>query len=196
MRTTKDHMRTTESVPTLDPPRSRTDATLPAHESPPADTSTVNYVWAVLRISLGWVFLWAFLDKTFGFGAATESDSSWIEGGSPTEGYLSFATRGPLKGWFDWMAGDVWADWLFMIALLGIALALGIGMRIAAASGATLLLFMWAAAPWPENNPFMDDHIVYAITVVGLALVNAGDHWGVGQWWNSQPTVHQHPILR
>lgn len=56
---------------------------------------TQMHVWAVLRISLGWIFLWAFLDKTFGLGAATESDNAWVDGGSPTEGYLSFATRGP-----------------------------------------------------------------------------------------------------
>ena len=28
-----------------------------------------RYVWAGLRIALGWIFLWAFLDKTFGSGS-------------------------------------------------------------------------------------------------------------------------------
>ena len=38
------------------------------------------------------------------------------------------------------MAGAVWADWLFMIGhfAIGTALVLGVGMRIAAASGALL----------------------------------------------------------
>lgn len=178
--------------------RSGEDAASPSRESPAGQSSAVNYVWAVLRISLGWIFLWAFLDKTFGLGVATESENAWVDGGSPTEGYLSFATRGPLKGWFDWMAGDAWADWLFMVGLLGIgiALILGIGMRLAAATGAALLVLMWAASLWPENNPFLDDHLIYAIALVVLALVHAGDTWGLGRWWNRQPLVRQHPILR
>jgi CPA2 family monovalent cation:H+ antiporter-2 len=38
---------------------------------------------------MGFVFLWAFLDKTFGFGYATASGKGWIDGGSPTEGFLA-----------------------------------------------------------------------------------------------------------
>lgn len=157
-----------------------------------------KHIWAVLRISLGWIFLWAFLDKTFGLGAATEAESAWTNGGSPTDGFLNFATRGPLKSWFDWMAGDAWADWLFMIGLLaiGLALILGIAMRAAAATGTALLVFMWASTLWPENNPFMDDHLVYAIALIGLALVDAGETWGIGTWWNGQQIVKKYPVLR
>ncbi len=66
-----------------------------------------------------------------------------------------------------------------MIGLAGIgaALLLGIAMRIAAASGALMLMLMHAAAPILENNPFMDDHLVYALVLVGLALVGAGRTW-------------------
>ena len=35
---------------------------------------------------LGFEFLWAFLDKTFGFGYATPAERAWINGGSPTKG--------------------------------------------------------------------------------------------------------------
>ncbi len=60
-----------------------------------------------------------------------------------------------------------------MIGLAGIgaALILGIGMRIAAAGSAALVL-MWTAVLPPENNVFMDDHLIYAILIVGLALVS------------------------
>src|SRR5829696_1447309 len=44
---------------------------------------------AVFRVVLGFEFLWAFLDKTFGFGYATPSARAWIHGGSPTKGFLS-----------------------------------------------------------------------------------------------------------
>ena len=56
----------------------------------------IDYVLATLRISLGSIFLWAFLDKMFGLGYATSSEDAWINGGSPTEGYLQFAAGGIL----------------------------------------------------------------------------------------------------
>ena len=42
---------------------------------------------AVLRITTGSIFLWAFVDKTFGLGYATASDSARINEGSPTKGF-------------------------------------------------------------------------------------------------------------
>ncbi|MFD7659099.1 hypothetical protein ACFV4N_34405, partial [Actinosynnema sp. NPDC059797] len=43
---------------------------------------------AVLRVATGLVFLWAFLDKAFGFGYATKAANAWVDGGSPTRGFL------------------------------------------------------------------------------------------------------------
>ena len=151
--------------------------------------------WAAARLSIGFVFLWAFFDKLLALGYATGVDretgavdrfgeAAWINGGSPTTGFLSSAT-GPFKGMFEAMAGAAWADWLFMAGLLaiGVALVLGIGMRVAAASGALLLILMWMASLPLDNNPFMDDHLVYAIVLVGLAVVHAGDTLGLGRLW-------------
>jgi thiosulfate dehydrogenase [quinone] large subunit len=42
----------------------------------------------------------------------------------------------------------------------------------------------------------LDDHILGAITVVVLALVAAGNVWGLGKWWTSQDLVRKHPWLR
>jgi thiosulfate dehydrogenase (quinone) large subunit len=166
------------------------------------ETSTsavvARYSAAVARLSLGWVFLWAFLDKTFGLGFATESENAWIDGGSPTNGFLSNAPTGPFKDFYNSFAGDAWADWLFMIGLLGIGVALmaGIAMRIAAATGALLLVLMWSAVLAPENNPFMDDHIVYAIVLVLLAALGAGKTLGFGAFWEKLPVVQRFPFLK
>ncbi len=153
---------------------------------------------AIIRLSLGWVFLWAFLDKTFGLGFATESENAWIDGGSPTEGFLSFATKGPFASAYQEIAGAAWADWLFMIGLagIGVALMLGIAMRIAAVSGAVMLVLMWTAVLAPPNNPFMDDHLVYAMILGVLALTDAGDMWGFGRRWRALNPVARYPILR
>lgn len=171
-------------------------------------SSALDKVWAVTRISLGWVFLWAFLDKTFALGFATGraedgsidfmGDAAWISGGSPTNGFLSFGTKGPFAEFFQSFAGAAWADWLFMLGLLGIgvALILGIGMRIGAVAGAVMLVLMWmASAIWPDNNPFMDDHLIYAMVLIGLAMADAGKTWGLGRWWQQTELVEKYPIL-
>lgn len=164
-----------------------------AHSAPAAHRP-VDYVWAVTRISIGWVFLWAFLDKTFGWGFATPANRAWIEGGSPTTGFLKGTGENALGGFFSSLAGQVWVDWLFMAGLLGIgaALILGVGTRVAAATGSLLLVLMWAAELPLANNPFMDDHIIYSIVLVGLAMANAGGTLGLG----NLPIVQRHPILK
>ncbi|MGW5157653.1 hypothetical protein ACWEPN_19445 [Nonomuraea wenchangensis] len=142
----------------------------------------VQYVWAAARIALGWVFLWAFLDKTFGWGFATPAAKAWINGGSPTTGFLKGTGENALGGLFTALAGQVWVDWLFMLGLLGVgtALVLGVGTRIAAVAGALMMALMWAAELPLTTNPFMDEHIIYAIVLAGLALANAGTTLGLG----------------
>ncbi|MGW3890722.1 hypothetical protein ACWD69_18700 [Micromonospora chokoriensis] len=158
----------------------------------------VRYILAGTRLALGWIFLWAFIDKMLGLGMATESKNAWINGGSPTKGFLTFGVAGPFKDVYTGIAGAAWADWLFMVGLagIGVALLLGIGIRVAAVTGGLLLVLMWTAVLPPENNPFMDDHLIYAAVLAVLALVNAGDTWGLGRVWAKLPVVQRLPWLR
>jgi thiosulfate dehydrogenase (quinone) large subunit len=163
---------------------------------------------AVFRVVLGFEFLWAFLDKTFGLGYATPAARAWVNGGSPTKGFLSRVAAGPLESTFHAWAGAAWADWLFMVGLLaiGVALVLGVGLRVAAASGTVMMLLMWAAE-WPlakftsagepttSTNPIVDYHIVYALALVALALTYAGHTWGLGRWWARLGFVQRHRWL-
>jgi thiosulfate dehydrogenase (quinone) large subunit len=146
---------------------------------------------------LGFTFLWAFLDKLFGLGHSTPSERSWLNGGSPTKGFLANSADGPFAGLYQDIAGAAWADWLFMLGLLavGVALLLGIGMRVAAASGALLYLLMWTVVLPPENNPIIDDHIIGALAVITVALLHAGDTAGLGRWWKAQPLVRRNRWL-
>jgi len=151
---------------------------------------------AALRISLGLVFLWAFLDKTFGLGYSTPSTRSWISGGSPTNGFLSHVAVGPFEAMFHSIAGTWWADTLFMIGLLaiGVSLILGVGLRLSAIAGTLMMALMWAAE-WPlaqftstgeasgSTHPFMDYHVIYALSMIVLAVIGAGQYFGVGSWW-------------
>ncbi|GAA1521441.1 hypothetical protein [Kribbella lupini] len=165
----------------------------------PARISTAaGRALAVLRIAFGFTFLWAFVDKVFGFGYATPAGKGWIDGGDPTAGFLGKGTSGPFADFYRSLVGDFWVTPLFMIALLGIGLALmlGIGMRIAAVSGTVLYLMMWSAALPPETNPFLDDHILGAITLIVLALVAAGNTWGFGKVWSATTLVQRYSWLR
>ncbi|RSM49353.1 hypothetical protein DMB66_45135 [Actinoplanes sp. ATCC 53533] len=157
-----------------------------------------RYVLAGLRLALGWVFLWAFLDKLFGLGRATPAANAWIDGGSPTKGFLGKAVSGPFEGFYHSFAGAAWADWLFMLGLAGIGIALiaGVGIRIAAAAGSLMLVLMWTAVLPPENNPFMDDHLIYAGILAVLALTAAGNTLGLGTYWNRLPIVQKLPWLK
>ena len=148
--------------------------------------TTTRRLLAAVRIGLGWIFLWAFLDKLLGLGFATQADGAWLAGGSPTAGFLTHGTAGPLAGLYQWMAGHPVVDALFMFGLfgLGIALLLGIAMRVAAVGGPLLMLLMWSARLPPANNPLIDDHIIFALIIVALATADAGRTWGLGGWWS------------
>ncbi|MCU0282049.1 MAG: hypothetical protein MUE66_09605 [Acidimicrobiia bacterium] len=166
-------------------------------------------VLAVLRLALGSIFMWAFLDKMFALGFATgrledgsidffAQGGAALNGGSPTFGFLNFGSRGPLASFWQGIAGEPWLNVLFLAALAGIGLALllGIGMRLAAVAGSLLMLGMYTVAMLPENHPVVDDHIIYALVLVVLALTAAGNTWGLGARWSRTRLVQRFPILK
>jgi thiosulfate dehydrogenase [quinone] large subunit len=171
-------------------------------------TTGATRALAVLRIAFGLTFLWAFFDKLLALGFRTGydqngqldrfGDAAWMNGGSPTEGFLTLGAKGPFESFYHSIAGDAWADWLFMLGLLGIGatLTLGIGMRIAGAAGALLYLMMWTVYLPPDNNPVLDEHVLGALTLVVLVLTYAGDTWGAGQALARTRIVRRWPVLR
>ena len=101
-------MTTLTRRPTQRPVLRTDDAFLaePVHEETPRHTA-YRYT-RPHPPGLGWVFLWAFLDKTFGLGFGTGldaetgvvdrfGDAAWINGGSPTLGFLNFGATGRSK---------------------------------------------------------------------------------------------------
>ena len=143
-----------------------------------------QFMFAVTRVGIGFIFLWAFLDKLFGFGRSTKEANAWINGGSPTQGYLS-SLKGTFADGFKDIAGKTWADWLFMIGLagLGVALIFGIAMYIAAITGTILLGLMWLTALPIATNPFLDDHLIYAFIIIAIAASGAGLRYSLAPLW-------------
>jgi thiosulfate dehydrogenase [quinone] large subunit len=83
------------------------------------------------------------------------------------------------------------------MALIGTALILGVATRPGGGGGILwMVLFYTASAIWPEHNPFMDDHVVYAIVLAGIAYVGAGRYLGLGRWWERTRLVQRFPVLR
>jgi thiosulfate dehydrogenase [quinone] large subunit len=167
--------------------------------------------WGALRLLMGFTFLWAFLDKMFALGFATGRNpttggidffgpAAWIRGGSPTDGFLGFGlhTKEPFYSFYHGMVGSTFVEWAFMLSLLGIGIALmfGIVTRIAAIGGAVLLVMMYLAGSlFPANNPLIDEHIIEAVVLVGIAYVGAGRYLGLGNKWRKTRLVKKYPIL-
>ncbi len=129
-------------------------------------------VFTALRLTMGFIFLWAFFDKVFGLGFATTLEKAWINGGSPTTGFLSFGVKGPFTEIFHSLAGVAIVDWLFMLGLLFIGLTFIFNKYLSwgAIAGVLMMILMWLALLLPENNPIIDEHIVYAL-VFALFLI-------------------------
>ena len=184
----------------------------PVGEPTPAVTSMSERVGKIgllgLRLAIGFEFLWAFLDKTFGLGYHTANAKAWIHGGSPTTGFLSGVNVGPLQGTFHSLAGVTAVDWLFMLGLLGVgvALILGVALRPAAISGCTMLLMMYVAS-WPfaktgggvptaSVNPIVDDHVVSFMALIAIGAFAALSVGMISRRWSALAFVRSHSMLR
>src|SRR5690606_293312 len=143
------------------------------------------------------IFLWAFLDKTFGLGLATPAARSWLNGGSPTTGSLS-NVEGMFAPLCTGPAGAVVVDWQSLPGLLGagVGLILGVVLRRTLVAGSLMLFLMWLAALPLANNPFVDDHLVYigALAVLGFSLPL--QRLSLGRAWRSLPAVSKNPWLK
>ncbi len=152
-------------------------------------------LFAILRVFMGWIFLWPFLDKLFGLGFSTASENAWILGISPTYGFLAMATKGPFSPIFKAIAGNFFIDWIFMIGLLfvGICLILGVAKKISCYSGVLMLLLMWLAVLPPEHNPVIDEHIIYGLMLIILTKMKTP--YSLSSWWSSLKIVKKNKWL-
>ncbi len=171
--------------------------------------SIKNYTWAAGRISIGFIFIWAFLDKLLGLGFATCRDrssgeylglmcnSSFISGGKVTSGFLS-NSAGPFADFFKLIAGNSFVEWIFMVGLLciGIGLILGISINLSTYSGSLMLSLMWLAELPKSNNPFMDDHIVFIFFLFLINWCDTENKLSIGKWWKSLSIIRKYKILQ
>ncbi len=129
---------------------------------------------------MSFIFLWAFFDKVFGLGFATTKANAWINGGSPTAGFLSHAAKGPFVDFYHSLAGVAIVDWLFMGGLLFIGLTLLLNKFAfwGSIAGVAMMVLMWLALLFPENNPIVDEHVVYALIFALFAIKSKNGELG------------------
>ena len=171
---------------------------------------------ALLRITLGLVYLWAFVAQglgvgytntdapagtpagqvTYGWHFSYDADNGWITSGfahSPTAPYVD-STHGPTA----WLVQNLPTGvddfgWMFAIGGLGIALTFGICSRIAGWGGLLLNLLIWFASFPPSGNPVVDGtHTTYALVIFLLMWLHASNYWGVGRWWRARTPAFLH----
>lgn len=158
---------------------------------------TENNIWQLLRLSLSFIMLWAFFDKLFGLGFATASDKSWLSGVSPTAGFLKFAPDGVFAPFFNSLSGDIFVDLMFMggLFLVGLCLLFGVGIKIASYSGALMMFLIYLSLFPPENNPLIDEHIVYILVFIGLSIRVKKQKFAYGEKWTQTSFVKKHPVF-
>jgi thiosulfate dehydrogenase [quinone] large subunit len=157
------------------------------------DSPTQRGLVFLLRISLGWVFLFAAIRQI--------PDPDWS-----AIGFLSGAKTFP--GLFEFFASpailpviNILVPWGHL--LIGISLILGLFTRIGAVAGALLMIMYYLPRlDFPmvgENNFIVEYHLVYAVVLVYLAAVHAGRVIGLDQWAGELPQVQaflqRHPRL-
>ncbi|MHA1977704.1 MAG: hypothetical protein ACW98I_12425 [Candidatus Hodarchaeales archaeon] len=160
----------------------------------------------ILRIAMGIVFIWPFFDKLLGLGFSTAAENAWINGGSPTQGFLLFATNqnSPFASIFTEILGPNYQiiDFIFMAMLLvvGVSLITGLLVNISSLAGIVFMVNV-LLAEWyiynpgtPVFNPLIDEHVIYIIILLFFIIVPAGKYLGLGKRWSELSFVRKTPF--
>lgn len=157
---------------------------------------------STLRMVMGFIWLWAFLDKLIGLGFATSPAKSWLAGNSPTTGFLKFGVNpeSPFAPFYAELAKyATLLDPIYMAMLffVGISLLTGVMVRFGSLAGIIFSLSIYFSVIPLANNPLIDEHILYAIIFLMLIFTNAGNYgWSLGRKWQELEIVKKFPILK
>ncbi len=158
----------------------------------------------ILRIAIGWVFLFAGIEKVLALGGKPFSAA----------GYLQFATMGTWPGTTleqgqylnpthpFWASLGANAGLISVINVLvvfgevaiGTALILGLFTRFAAAMGTLMMTFFFIAS-WDFANGVVNSDAIYAILLVTLGIMGAGKVFGLDAILERTEFVKKVPVL-
>jgi thiosulfate dehydrogenase [quinone] large subunit len=143
-----------------------------------------------LRVSLGWVFLWAAIHHF--------NDSSYVGG------FLSHTkTFHPIYGAIAQSSALPAIAFLVEYGhlLIGLSLISGLLVRVSGPFAIMLMVFYWTAHmdyPYIDNinNLIIDEHLIYALALGYLMVRRAGHVWGLDGWVANLSLSRQNPSLR
>ena len=165
-------------------------------------TSEQNSPWGgvflgILRIALGWTMVWAFMDKMFGLGFPSTPDVAFVNGGSPTEYYLTYLVDGPFEGFWNSLTGNAVIDWLLMLGLIavGVSMMLGVASKLSTIGFVVMMTLMFTLSVPPSDNPLLDYHVIYIIAALAVYWMGGYTGIGLGRRWSELAIVRRLPIL-
>lgn len=149
-----------------------------------------NQLIFILRISLGWILLFAGISKVL--------KPDWT-----AAGFLNNAKTFP--EFYAWFASpeilpitnfiNEWGQ-----LLLGVAIILGVVMTVSSILAVIMmLLYYFPILTFPMAGPnsfIVDQHIIFAIAFLLLASLKAGQYWGLSSWLDKQPFLKNYPTLK
>ena len=143
----------------------------------------------LLRVSLGWLFFYAGITKVMA--------PAWS-----AEGYLKGAKM--LAPFYNWLlqpnilpATNFLNEW--GLTLVGVALILGVVVRLSSVLGALMMLLYYIPLGFPYPNPhslIVDEHVIYIFSFLVLGGLRAGRVWGLENWCSNLPVCRKFPKLR
>lgn len=145
---------------------------------------------ALLRIVMGWFFFYAGITKVL--------NPDWT-----AAGYIKGAKN--FAGFYHWLLQpDVLPSINFLnkwgLVILGLSLILGLFVRVSALFGAALMVLYYLVIldfPYPNTHAYLvDEHIIYAITLLFFMAVGAGRYYGLDNWCRNLPLCKRFPRLR
>lgn len=151
------------------------------------ETTLQRVILAFFRLSIGWVFLGAGLRQV---PDATWSAADFLSRSPNFPGFFKMISEPPFIGIIDFIV-----PWLHL--LVGLALMLGICMKIAGTVGAAQMFLLYI--PRFEFPGFLEYHLIYTVLIIYLVSVGAGRFWGLEAWLTNsrtlQPYFARHPVL-
>jgi thiosulfate dehydrogenase (quinone) large subunit len=142
-------------------------------------------IMTLLRVSLGWLMFYAGITKVL--------NPEWSAGG-----YLRSAKT--FSGLYQWFAQpEILPTINFLnewgLTLLGVALILGVGVRLASAPGALLMILYYVPIlefPYISTHSYIvDEHIIYASVFLLLGALGAGRVWGLDDWLSGRLSMER-----
>lgn len=160
---------------------------------------------AMLRVAVGAGFLFAGLDKALDFAGSGKAFSAagflkgatggaWLASDpttvvNPTHDFwVGLAANGTLMSIINFMV-------VFGEVAIGVALILGLATRFAGVAGA-LMMTLFFVANWSFANGPFNEQFMYGISALALAIMGAGEYYGVDAMLERTAFVRHMPKLR